>query len=321
MAELLFGTALNYKIKINYKDFPPCMEKLFFEKSGIMIDEISFSSMDLLYDIITCGIPQFWMSWKHHMKRYPELQYKYYLMTTALEIDDKGYVIVSDNIKYLDSSERNFISYYIGMFITKLVSREIFGCEYLVHFGIVSKYKNIIRKTNEPDLVGFTGRNDDYILFEAKGRKFLKKALIDTAKKQIQSVKYISGIKPITGVVCVTHPIKETKRLICSMYDPIPNEDNAIYVNKGELLYIYYLPIYELIKEMGDNEPQCKIYFDKNINERIECNIKMSKSLFDFFTEYPIFDKLDNNCFSKLECITSNSSDETKDDFLTIKLL
>lgn len=321
MAELLFGTTLNYKIKINYNDFPPCMEKLFFEKSGIMIDEISFSSMDLLCDIITYGIPQFWVSWKHHMKRYLELQYKYYLTTTALEIDDKGYVIVSDNIKYLDSSERNFIAYYIGMFITKLVSREIFGCEYLVHFGIVSKYKKIIRSTKEPDLVGFTGKNDDYILFEAKGRKFLKKALIDTAKKQIQSVKYISGIKPITGVVCVTHPIKETERLICSMYDPIPNEGTAIYINKGELLYLYYLPIYELIKEMGDNEPQCNIYFDKNINDRIECNIKMSKSLFDLFTEYPIFNKLDNIFFTEIENITLNSFDETKEDLLNIELL
>ena len=199
MAEQLFDSFKNnYKLKIDYSNFPAHLEKKYFEKSGVTIDEISFSPKDFLYDIITCGMPHFWITKKVTMSRRTEIQYKYHLMKTALEIDDNQYIMVSDKIKYLDSSERAFISYYIGMFITKLVSRKIFECTYLVHLGIVSSYKSVVRRTTEPDLVGFIGKNDDYFLFEAKGRKISKKAMVDAAKKQLQSVKYISGIKPFS---------------------------------------------------------------------------------------------------------------------------
>ncbi len=58
-----------------------------------------------------------------------------------------------------------------SMFMTKLVSRVIFGYEYLVHLGIVSRYKSVKRGTHEPDLIGFMGKIEKYAVFEAKGSR------------------------------------------------------------------------------------------------------------------------------------------------------
>ena len=77
-----------------------------------------------------------------------------YLMQTALEVDQNDFVVVSDNIKYLDTTEKAFISYNIGMFITKLLSNREFGYTYLVHLGVVKKYKNVkLLSRRQPDLI------------------------------------------------------------------------------------------------------------------------------------------------------------------------
>lgn len=321
MGERLFDRISNYKIKIEHYDFPEKLEKKFFEKSGMNIIEITFSAEDLLYDIATCGMPAFWINESAHKKRFEEIMYKIYLMRTALEVDNDGYIIVSDNIKYLDPSEKNFISYYIGMFTTKLVSREIFGYDYLVHLGIVSIYKKIVRDKKKPDLVGFKKKEDEYSLFEAKGRQSIRLSMINNAKAQIKSVAYINGKKPFVGVVCVTHPIKEGYKLVCSLYDPIPDEDGRIDVNKSELLYLYYLPIYELIKEKGNGKTFCNIYFNEINDKNMKFQLKMSEELFKFFTEHSNFDELhQKDFFSKLMEFKSFSSNKSKDDLLKIKL-
>ena len=321
MGKRLFDKISNYKMKIEYFDFPKKLEKKFFERSGKKIIEISFSSEDLLYDIVTCGMPEFWINKSCHRKRSEEIKYKIYLMRTALEVDNDGYIVISDNIKYLDSSEKNFISYYIGMFMTKLVSREIFGYEYLVHLGIVCTYKKVVRANKEPDLVGFKKKKDEYSLFEAKGRQVVRQKMIADAKDQIKSVSYINGVKPFVGVVCVAHPIKEENRVVCSMYDPIPDEEGKIDVSKSELLYLYYLPIYELIREKGSGETYCSISFDEVDAKNMECQIKMSEELFDFFTEHPNFDELNQkDCYSKLMEFKSLSFVKSKDDLLRIEL-
>ena len=321
MGEILFDGKSDYKIKVDYKYFAPELEQLFFFRAGAKLTEIVFSPVDLFYDIVTCGIPEFWINGNCHKKRSDEIRYKVYLMRAALEVDENGYIIVSDNIKYLDSSERNFIAYYIGMFMTKLVSREIFGYDYLVHLGIVSTYKKVIRGSKEPDLVGFKKHSDEYILFEAKGRKAVKSQMVNDARAQLQSVKYINGRKPVTGVVCVAHPIKEGSRVVCSMYDPMPEGEGTIDVSKWELLYLYYLPAYELVKEKGSGGTSCSIYFDEeDYLNGVGCRFAMSGKLFDFFDRYPDFHDLEKKeCRSQLMEIVLGSSEKRLDDLFTIE--
>lgn len=277
--------------------------------------------MELLYDIATCGMPSFSIK-NRYCKRADEIKYKYYLLKTALEVDDHDYITISDNIKYLDSSEKIFISYYIGMFITKLVSRKIFDYEYLVHLGVLSMYKKVVKTNKGPDLVGFNRKNDDYSLFEAKGRQIVRKETVQSAKQQLRFVKYISGIKPIASVVCIAHPIKEGSRLICSMYDLVPDNEVYLETNKIELLYVYYLPVYELIKENGHGETFCIMSFDSIDFQKMEYKITMSKNLFDFFVEYPSLEDWNRmRYYSQLMEFKSISSDESIDHLIKIELI
>lgn len=80
-------------------------------------------------------MPQFYLNKSVFSKRLEEFKYKFYLIQASLKIDNEGHIVVSDNIEYLDASEKVFISYYIAMYITKLISREIFNYDYLVHYG------------------------------------------------------------------------------------------------------------------------------------------------------------------------------------------
>lgn len=322
MGERLFSGIKQYKMEIDYDNFQPKQEKIYFEKSGKKMTEISFSSENFFHDIVTCGMPQFYLNRRCYMKRSEEIKYKIYLMRAALEVDDDGYIIVSDNIKYLDSSEKNFIKYYIGMFMTKLVSREIFDYEYLVHLGIVSQYKKVCRDSKEPDLVGFKNKTDEYSLFEAKGRQAVHKKMVADAKAQLKSVHYISGLKPELGVVCVAHPIKEGNRVICSMYDPLPGTNGEMQVNKGELLYVYYWPIYQLIREKGMGEAYCRFSLDENKADEIKCHIEMPKKVFDLFTEYPDFSQWNKKeRYSQIKETMSGLYEYGKDDLLRIELI
>ena len=71
------------------------------------------------------------------------------------------------------------------------------------------------------------------------------------------------------------------------MYDPKLEKQETI-VTKDELLYLYYLPIYELITENQiDESTSCE--FEVNWDKRgIKFRVKMDKELFDFFKETQI---------------------------------
>lgn len=319
---IIFEKNTTYKILIDNYDFDAINEKKYFERAGKKITEISFSAKDFFCDILTCGMPQFYLNRSAFSKRLEELKYKIYLIRASLEIDSEGYVIVSDNIKYLDASEKVFVSYYIGMFITKLISREVFNYDYLVHYGIVKRYKRIGKDKDdkrEPDLIAFYKRADEYSIFEAKGRQSVKNSLITSAKAQIKAIKSISGLMPDLGVVSVTHPIKEGNRIKCSMYDPkISNEEKG-EVAKEELLHLYYYPIYELIREnlIGTSSCEFELELEDGV---IKCNINMDNQLFSYFNQCSDMRKQKNSEYERgLKKIVDALSDNEKDVIISVE--
>lgn len=210
-----------------------------------------------------------------------------------------------------------FISYYIGMFITKLISREIFNYDYLVHYGIVRNYKSIRKdkgyNNGEPDLIAFCRNKDKYSVFEAKGRQYVKNKMLISAKNQIKVIKTISGLRPNLGVVSVTHPIKEGCRLKCSLYDPEINNEEKVKVTKEELLYLYYYPIYELIRENLIDTSYCK--FELALEEGvIMCSIKMDDEMFSYFSQgSDEISSKNKECVSRLSGIVENLSANRED--------
>ena len=83
----------------------------------------------------------------------------------------------------------------------------------------------------------------------------------------------------------MAHPIQEGCRIICSVYRDFTlgqeeKVDNTkkIKISTEELLYLYYAPIYELVKEEKENG-------DLFIDE-ISCRVKMPKEIYKLFKKY-----------------------------------
>lgn len=244
-----------YKILINYSNFNYQDTKRYFNG----MTELEFTGAELYESVITCGMPYSLLTEKIPISRIEEIMYKIYLLNTALEVNSRRYLIFSNKMHYLDSTECAYVNYYIGMFITKLVSSKIFGFDYLVHLNIVKRYKSVkFNSPKRPDLIAFNKYVNIYSIFEAKGRTRLDNRTLIKAKEQVQAIKWINRSKPLNGIVsAVAHDAKS--RVKCYLRDPEPEGSEILNIPKFLLIWLYYEPIYLLFKE------------EKNIGEYANC--------------------------------------------------
>lgn len=307
----MFKDTEQYKIIVEYDDFSSKDEAEYFTKLSKK-SELLFMGQDLINTVVTCGLPSFYLSKNIIKRRSDEIRYKWNLLNTALDVDKENYLIFSDKMKYLDETERVYLMYYVGMFITKLISDKIFGYDYLVHLGIVSAYKNIVFETKKrPDLIAFHQNDNDYSVFEAKGRTQVRNAVFEYAKKQVSAVKWMNGTKLKNGVVSVVHPVSyiTNHRVQCNIKDPEVIGDMNLDISKSELIWLYYEPIFALLKEEGnlgeehydekkiDNENQestvqresvTKNYIDRllELDNNMVINVSMSIDLYNYLNNF-----------------------------------
>ena len=109
--------------------------------------ELEFSNKELLHAIITCGMPIQRLTAAYPEKRRLEVLYKLFLVETALDTEGDR-LKKARKIAYLDSSEKSVISYYMGMFFTKMISSRLYGTDYLTQL-------NLIRKPDEKEFIDF----------------------------------------------------------------------------------------------------------------------------------------------------------------------
>ena len=120
--------------------------------------ELEFSNKELLHEIITCGMPVQRLTAAYPEKKRLEMLYKMFLVETALDTEGDR-LKKSKKTAYLDSSEKSVISYYMGMFFTKLISHRLYGDEYLTHLNLVrkidhSEYNDFFASEWRPEMVG-----------------------------------------------------------------------------------------------------------------------------------------------------------------------
>ena len=99
--------------------------------------ELVFSNKELLHAVVTCGMPIQRMTASFLSKKKLELTYKMFLVETALDTEGDR-LKKAKRIAYLDSSEKSVMSYYMGMFLTKLISGRLYGADYLTHLNLIS---------------------------------------------------------------------------------------------------------------------------------------------------------------------------------------
>lgn len=282
-----------YKILIDYSDFNIQDTIRYFNG----MTELEFTGAELYESVITCGMPYSLLTEEILISRIEEIMYKFYLLNTALEVNSRRYLIFSKKMRYLDSTECAYINYYIGMFITKLVSSKIFGFDYLVHLNIVKKYMGVkFNSLKRPDLIAFKKNVNIYSIFEAKGRTRLDNRALINAKKQVQAIKLINGLKPLNGIVsAVVHDVNNKvkcykNRVKCYLRDPEPEGSEILNIPRFGLIWLYYEPIYLLFKE-EEKEKNIEEYAGYiNVPIRIQDNetltISMNTKLYCLLREY-----------------------------------
>lgn len=149
----------------------------------------------------------------------------------------------------LDPSEKAGISYFLGLALTKLVTERLFGVPWLLHLDV---YKQQLAPDlafpEKPDFVGM----DPWLLWivvESKGRSGgIPKRLLDVAKRQVRSVRRISGQFPALRVAVATY--FSGSGLRARLRDPDTAHPDAfdIELSPEQLAHTYYRPVVEMIR-------------------------------------------------------------------------
>ncbi len=135
--------------------------------------ELEFSNKELLHAVVTCGMPIQRMTAGFFSKKRLELTYKLFLAETALDTEGDR-IKKAKRIAYLDSSEKSVMSYYMGMFLTKLISKRMYDTDYLTHLNLIEKtngdgFIDFFNSEWRPDMIGLQEAAQTWSVWEAKG--------------------------------------------------------------------------------------------------------------------------------------------------------
>lgn len=135
--------------------------------------ELEFSNKELLHSIITCGMPIQRLTTLYPEKRRMEAIYKLFLVETALETEGDR-LKKAKKIAYLDSSEKSVISYYMGMFLTKMISNRLYDVDYLTHLSLIhapqqEEFIDFFASEWRQEMIGRRSGEENWSVWEAKG--------------------------------------------------------------------------------------------------------------------------------------------------------
>lgn len=254
-----------------------------------------FDSDDLLDAIMTCGIPSFNLTKSMHHKRDREIEFKKNALEFMLNTitGDTSLYLNSNEFDKLDQSEKAVLSYYLGMFFTKLISKKLFDIQYLVHLKTAEAYTTIRYNTNSrPDFIGVSCvKTNPFSLFEAKGRQRNIKNTLAKARDQLDAVTYVAGSIPNPKVANMA--FFKNDRLALSIIDPDgENTKEEILISEEGVVRTYYQPIYELIYE-GDNfiETENKVSRIVDFNDNTQIRVELNRKVVNWLKEQEPFDK------------------------------
>ena len=219
-------------------------------RSGV---ELRFTNYELLHAIITCGMPMQRLTPAAVRTRSMELLYKIFLVETALEAGGDR-LQKSKRTAYLDSSEKSVISYYLGMFFTKLISRKLYGVDYLTHLNTVERmggpgFIDYFDNEWRPDMIGYRCREDAWSVWEAKGGSNKRVQALEKGCQQAQAIEAINAKKPERAAVCMTY--YDHGYLCAVLREPSAGRGEQLVLGEVQYFSAYYKPLCELFQERG----------------------------------------------------------------------
>lgn len=218
--------------------------------------ELEFTNKELLHAIVTCGMPIQRLTAAFPEKKRLELLYKLFLVETALDTEGDR-LKKSKKIAYLDSSEKSVISYYMGMFFTKMISHRLYESEYLTNLNLIETpdYKEFIdffASEWRPEMIGYRPDAEVWNVWEAKGGSNYREQALKKGADQLKAIGTVNGVRPDLAAVCMTY--YDHGYLCGILREPEGNSEGEQLRFSVESFYkAYYRPICELFLDKGSN--------------------------------------------------------------------
>ena len=218
--------------------------------------ELEFSNRELIHAVITCGMPVQRLTAVYPEKRRLEVLYKLFLVETALEAEGDR-LKKAKKTAYLDSSEKSVISYYMGMFFTKMISGRLYGTDYLTQMNLIRRpekedFIDFFASEWRPEMIGHRSGAEKWSVWETKGGSNRREQALKKGAQQLEAIGTVNGAEPESGIVCMTY---YDHGYLCGILRE-PQGDTAgeqIVFAQEEFYRAYYKPVCELFldKESG----------------------------------------------------------------------
>lgn len=218
--------------------------------------ELEFTNKELLHAMITCGMPVQRLTVAFPEKKRLEFLYKLFLVETALDAEGDR-LKKAKKTAYLDSSEKSVISYYMGMFFTKMISHRLYKSEYLTNLNLIEtpdgkEFIDFFASEWRPEMIGYKPDTQKWSVWEAKGGSNYREQALKKGAAQLRSIGTLNSSKPDPAAVCMTY--YDHGYLCGILREPDGNTEGEQLKFSEEAFYkAYYRPICELFLDKGSN--------------------------------------------------------------------
>ena len=238
---------------------------------------VECNNLELLHSILTCGMPNQFLSPWHHEKRTQEFISKISMVETNLEVND-GYLIKSPATEYLDASEKSVNSYYLGLIFTKLFSMKEFDVDYFLHTTVFDQVYGkdafVCNGRKKPSFVGYQKETKKWSIWESTGKRDHAPKALDDAFNQVLAIKTVNEQSPSLAMACMTYFDTKHGELQGILRNASVGKKAAIEFNQEQFLKLYYRHICEIFDESLRRKP-----FDSVI-DHIEGYLEIELELF-----------------------------------------
>ena len=243
---------------------------------------VECNNLELLHSIITCGMPNQFLSTWHHEKRTQEFISKISMVETSLTVND-GYLIKSPATEYLDASEKSVNSYYLGLIFTKLFSMKEFDVEYFLHTTVFDQVYGtdalICNGRKKPSFVGYQKDTQEWSIWESTGKRDHAPKALDDAYNQVLAIKTVNEQLPTLAMACMTYFDTKHGELQGILRNASVGKKADITFDREQFFNLYYRHICEIFDESLRRKP-----FDSVI-DYIEGYLEIELELFGLNVE------------------------------------
>ncbi|WP_336818343.1 hypothetical protein [Cedecea sp. MMO-103] len=232
---------------------------------------------------------------KHGKYSTYEIMSRAMLIWTSLK-SSNGYLEKSSVYQEMDPTEKGFVSFSLGMAISKLFISKLLNVHWLEHVAnINNSIKTRAKTKSRPDLIGLNTRKE-FVIVEAKGRSngFNLDAQIK-AKKQTRVISTIDSKYPVLRIASQCYFDESLEVCIEDPEDIIPD---AIEVETN--LNIYFEKYYGIFYNLENEELDLLKSMGIEISLSDNLSIAIRNNSFENFTvdnDSPFFDESGFKCF------------------------